>query len=364
MDRDREYMGKSLRLARLGLGKTSPNPAVGAVIVKDCKVLGEGYHAYAGGPHAEVVAIEDARGKGHDLSGATLYVTLEPCCRQGRTPPCTEAIINSGIAEVVCAMEDPNPQVNGCGIRRLQEAGIKTICKIREGEAKIMNEMYEKYITEKTPFVIVKAALSADGKLSASDGSSKWITSRESRDAVQEMRSRVDAVLVGLGTILHDDPSLTCRIENGGKPARIVLDSELRIPLTAKVLDKEARTIIATTQIAPLSKINKLKQMGIEVLVVSGNREGVDLKDLMVQLGGEEITSVMIEGGGKVIGNAFDCQIVDKVMFFVAPKILGGSGTTISGKGAKDISSAVELENYEMLPVGEDFLLSGYPKKK
>jgi diaminohydroxyphosphoribosylaminopyrimidine deaminase/5-amino-6-(5-phosphoribosylamino)uracil reductase len=291
-----------------------------------------------------------------------MYVTLEPCNHHGKTPPCTEAIIKACICRVVVGAQDPNPKVAGKGIAKLERAGMDVESGLFEGESKRMNEMYEKYITTKKPFVIAKAALSADGKMAAKDGSSKWITGEEARKVVHELRAQVDAVMVGINTIIKDDSRLTCRSGGGKNPKRIIIDSKLRIPANANVLDKEADTIIVTTNQAPLSKMESLKKMGVVVSVVEkGDR--VDLKRLMSELGAEEVTSIMIEGGGELLGSAFDEGIIDKVMFFIAPKIVGGEGTVIEGKGADSIGDSINLERVEMKRVGQDFLLTGYPRK-
>jgi len=355
MNSDEEFMKKALALAEKGLGKTSPNPAVGCLIVKNGEIMGRGFHEKAGEAHAEVNALAEA---GEKANGSTMYVTLEPCCHVGKTPPCTEAIIKANVARVVTATKDPNPKVAGRGLAELERSGIDTKVGILENESRKMNEMYEKFVTTKEPFVIVKAALSADGKMAAIDGSSKWITGEAARKAVHELRAQVDAIMVGINTVLKDDPELTCRIENGKNPKRIILDSKLRIPSNAKVLNKEADTIIITTNDAPLQKLDKLRRMGAEVLVM----DKINLKRTLKELASEEITSIMIEGGGEVIGSAFDEKIVDKVMFFIAPKIIG-SGTTISGNAIENIKNAIPLERVEMKQIGEDFLLMGYPKK-
>ncbi len=358
MDHDERYMRTALKLARMGVGRASPNPAVGCVIVKGGKIVGSGHHKKAGEPHAEIHALRDA---GPKAKGATMYVTLEPCCCQGRTPPCTKDIIKAGISKVVAAMLDPNPKVSGKGIKSLEKAGIKTRVGVMEEDARKMNEAFGKHITTKSPFVIVKAALSADGKMSASDGSSRWITCDESRMSVHNMRGEVDAVMVGINTVLKDDPQLTCRAEGGRNPVRVIVDSRLRTPPTANVLDGSARTIIATTSKAPAGRKKALEKKGAEI-IVAGNGPAVDLKLLMKQLGSMGITSVMIEGGGSLIGSAFDASIVDKIVFFIAPKVLGGKGVTISGLGAGCMDDALHLEKVEMKKVGKDFMLSGYTK--
>jgi len=359
MASDKDYMEGALELAKKGLGKTSPNPAVGSILVKNGKVIGRGFHEKAGEAHAEVNALAEA---GDEAKGATMYVTLEPCDHRGKTPACTNAIIEAGVSRVVVGAQDPNSLVSGKGLAHLARAGIQIESGILEKQAKMMNEAYEKFITTKEPFVIVKAALSADGKMTASDGSSKWITGEDAKQAVQELRGQVDAIMVGIETVIKDNPSLTCRIQECKNPKRIIVDSRLRIKVSAKVLNNEARTIIATTKNAPMDKIDILRKLGVKVVVVEGEG-GVDLKRLLKELVSEGITSIMIEGGGRLIGSAFDARIVDKVMLFIAPKIIGGKGVTISGEGAQSISDAIPLERVEMKKVGADFLLLGYPSK-
>ncbi len=360
MTSDEQYMREAIELAKKGLGKTSPNPAVGCLIVKNGEIVGRGFHEKAGEDHAEVNALFEA---GEKAIGSDMYVTLEPCCHQGKTPPCTDAIIKSGIARVVVAAEDPNQKVCGKGLAELHRAGIRVQPGVLENESKMMNEMYEKFVTTKQPFVIVKAALSADGKLSANDGTSKWITGEEARMAVHKLRSEVDAVIVGIETVFKDNPHLTCRLPEGKNPQRIIVDSTLKIPYDANVFDKEAETIIATTHNAPINRITALRTRGIRVIVIDGKGAKVDLKMLLKELAADEITSIMIEGGGELIGSAFDAKIVDKVMLFIAPKIIGGSGTTIGGQGVGSINESIQLEKVEMKQIGEDFLLVGYPKK-
>ncbi len=353
---DVEYMKRALELAERGAGYTSPNPLVGCLIVKDGKIVGEGYHKRAGGPHAEINALRSAGGLAR---GATMYVTLEPCSHYGKTPPCTDAIIKEGIARVVIATKDPNPIVNGRGIKKIKEAGIEVEVGIMEMEARRMNEAYEKFIRTKTPFVLVKAAVSVDGRMAAPDGSSKWISSEKAREVVHELRGRVDAVMVGVETIIKDDPELTCRT-GGRNPKRIVVDSMLRIPSRAKVLDNQAETIIATTSNAPVRRIEELEKRA-KVLVIEERGGLVSLRALLKVLGAEGISSVMVEGGGRLIGSAIDEGVVDKFMFFISPKIIGG-GRGIERKAVESLEDAVRLERVEMREVGEDFLLIGYPR--
>lgn len=351
----------TLDLAAKGKGKTSPNPMVGAVIVKGGKVIAKGYHRKAGTPHAEIVALKKA---GPLSRGATLYVNLEPCCHtEKRTPPCTKAIIKSGIKKVVTAMIDPNPNVSGMGIRELQKAGIKTEIGVMETEAKILNEAFIKYITKKEPFVFIKVAQTLDGKIATAAGSSKWITGPESREYVHTLRNDTDALLVGIGTVKKDNPSLDCRIKGGVNPYRIVVDSSLTIPLNAKLLHhKDNKTIIATTRKANPKKIKQLTSRGARVLFIDSRQEKVNLKKLIKELGKLEITSIMIEGGSSINAAALSNKIVDKVLVFIAPKIIGGidSIPSIGGKSPSLLKSAYQLKEIRTVRFGDDLLIEGY----
>jgi len=361
---DRHYMKMALELAARARGRTSPNPMVGAVLVKDNRIVGQGYHARAGTPHAEVLALAEA---GNEARGATLYVTLEPCCHHGRTGPCTEAVIAAGVARVVIAMRDPNPLVSGGGIRRLRDAGVEVVTGVMEEEALELNEVFIKYITTGLPFVTAKAAMSLDGKIATHSGKSKWITGPEARAYGHCLRDWHDAILVGIGTVQADNPSLTTRLAAGGgrDPVRIILDSMARTPLDAIVVTQhsEAPTIIAATAGAPPERLEALRRAGAEVLVVNeGTR--VDLKELVKILGKREITSLLIEGGAEVHGSAFAAEIVDKVVWFIAPKIIGGRDAPgpVGGLGAGDLSGAAELERVEVSCLGPDFCIEGYFK--
>jgi len=358
---DRVFMQKALELAVRGRGRTSPNPMVGAVIVKKGKIIAEGYHRKAGTPHAEIVALRKA---GPQAKGAVLYVNLEPCCHtEKKTPPCTRAIIKSGIKKVVAAMTDPNPRVRGRGLKELQAAGIHTETAVMETEARKLNEAFIKYITRKEPFVFLKIAQTLDGKIATASGDSKWITGKRARRYVHKLRDEVDALLVGIGTVEKDDPSLDCRIKGGRNPYRVVVDSSLQIPLTARLLGHEDnRTIIATTGKASRKKIDLLLSRGVRI-IVTGDKDGkVDLKALMKELGGMDITSVMIEGGSSINASALSSGIVDKVLVFVAPRILGGvdSIPSIGGKSPLLIEHAVKLKKTSITTFGDDILLEAY----
>ena len=353
----------ALTLAAQARGRTSPNPLVGAVIVRDGEIVGEGYHQRAGDFHAEIHALNQAKGA---AEGATMYVTLEPCCHWGRTPPCTEAVIRAKLSSVFVAMKDPNPLVAGSGIRRLEKAGISVQVGLCEEESQELNEVFIKYITTQRPFVILKSAISLDGKIATSTGESQWITSEASRQKGHEIRAQVDAILVGIGTVLHDNPLLTTRLPDrrGEDPIRVILDSHGRTPLEAKVFNpaSNAGTLIVATKDAPLQKIGAFKTAGAEVLIVKEKDGRVCLETLMQELGRREITSVLIEGGGEINGAALETGVVDKVMFFVAPKLIGGRDAPgpIGGRGIARLAEAFELHSVKTTQIDSDFLIEGY----
>ena len=358
-------MQRALDLARQAKGRTSPNPLVGAVIVKDGKVIGEGYHKKAGTAHAEVHALNAAGG---NAKGATLYANLEPCCHWGRTPPCTEALIDAGIAHVYVAEVDPNPSVAGKGVQQLQNAGINVHVGVCEQEASALNEVYRKYIQTGKPFVILKTAMSLDGKIATASGESQWITSEASRQRGHEVRDVVDAILVGRGTVARDNPSLTTRLHDrkGQDAIRIVLDSHGRTCTDARIFntESEAGVIIAATAEAPPENVNALEKAGAEVITVPtshGNR--VCFESLMKILGKRELTSVLIEGGGEINASAIAAGVVDKVMCFVAPKLIGGQDAPgpIGGVSIRSLADAVTLQRINVTPIPEqDLLIEGY----
>ena len=360
--RDDFFMQEALALAARGKGRTSPNPMVGAVVVKGGKVISSGYHKKAGTAHAEVVALNKA---GRNAKGATLYVNLEPCCHTGkRTPPCTRAIIKYGITRVVSAMVDPNPAVSGMGLKELQEAGIKTETGVLKDKAQRLNEAFIKYITKKEPFVMLKIAQSLDGKIATAKGESKWITGPEARSHVQKLRNEVDALLVGIGTLKEDNPSLDCRIRGGRNPYRIIVDSRLDIPSGSKVLGyDDGKTIIATTKEAGARKIDSLAKGGHTVLVVKERAGRVELKSLMKELGKLGILSVMIEGGSAISASVLSEGIVDKVIFFIAPKIIGGVDAipSVGGRCPARLKDALSLKEIQVSVFGDDILIEGYP---
>lgn len=361
-----KYMERALELAAKGIGYTNPNPLVGAVIVKNGKIIGEGYHEVYGSNHAEVNAFKNAT---EDVSGATMYVTLEPCSHYGKTPPCAKAIVEKGIKNVVIGLKDPNPLVAGKGIQILKDNDIEVITGVMEEEGRKLNEIFLKYITAKVPFCILKTAMTLDGKIAAYTGDSKWVTNEFSRKYVHQLRHRLSGIMVGIGTILADDPLLTTRLEtgNGSDSTRIIVDSTARIPLEAKVLrvESKAKTVIAATELADKDKIKALKNMGIEIIITPLKNNRVDLTYLMKALGERGIDSVLLEGGSELNYSAIEEGIVDKVNAFIAPKIIGGRGakTPIGGSGKAVMREAISIENLEVQRFGDDVMLEGYIKK-
>lgn len=364
---DNYYMKMALELARRARGQTSPNPMVGAVVVRDGRIVGEGYHIKAGNPHAEVVAIKSA---GERAKGSTLYVSLEPCCHYGRTGPCTEAILAAGIRRVVVAMTDPNPLVAGQGVSFLKQRGLEVTEGILEKEAGTLNEVFVKYITTRHPFVVLKAAMSLDGKIATSAGESKWITGPQARWAGHHLRHWYDAIMVGINTVLSDDPSLTARLpgEKGNDPVRVIVDSMARTPLKARILNQLSNscTIVVVTEKAPYARIADLKKAGAEVLVVTGDTQRVSLPALMKELGLRGITSVLIEGGGEVNASALAGGIVDKIVWFIAPKIIGGREAPgpVGGQGVCRLAEASLIERLTVARCGDDICLEGYPVRR
>ena len=350
------FMKRAIELAQRA--RPSPNPRVGALLVKDGTVVGEGFHEYAGGPHAEIVALKKA---GKKARGATLYLNIEPCSHYGRTPPCTRALITAGVKKVVAAMKDPNPRVNGNGARELRKAGVGVEFGLLEREAAGLNEAWIKYIAEKTPFVALKAGMSVDGKITDYAGHSKWITSDEARKHARKMRSEYDAILVGINTVLADDPRL--KATSGGNPVRVILDSRLRIPLGANVL-ADNRVIIATTQKCSKAKKAALERKGVRVWVfVDGGR--VNIRALLKKLAENEITSVLVEGGSETAASFVKQGLADKFIFFIAPKILGGAKAkgVVGGKGFP-LSKAPTIDFQRITRIGPDLLVEAVPTGK
>lgn len=360
---DIEYMKRAMELSLLGRGYTNPNPLVGAVIVKNGKIIGEGFHQVYGGPHAEVNAFNNAT---EDPKGGILYVTLEPCSHYGKTPPCANAIVERGIERVVIGMKDPNPLVAGKGIEILEQNGIQVKTGILQDEISKINEIFLKYITTQKPFCILKTAMTLDGKIATASGDSKWITNEASRAYVHELRHQVAGIMVGVNTVLIDDPMLTTRLEHkkGIDPIRIIVDTRGRIPLEAKVLNTEskAKTIIATTKLIDSSKVKALQSLGAEVIITPLKEDKVDLADLMRQLGDMKIDSVLIEGGSTLNFSALEEGIVDKVISFIAPKIIGGKDakTPVGGEGLSKIKDAFILKDIKITKFDEDMMIEGY----
>lgn len=360
-------MKKALELAEKGAGYTNPNPLVGAIIVKDNRIIARGYHHYYGGVHAEVDAFNNAK---EDVKGATMYVTLEPCSHYGKTPPCANKIVEKGIKTVVVAMKDPNPLVAGKGIDILQQKGIDVIIGVCEAEAKKLNEIFIKFITTKMPFSVIKTAMTLDGKIATFTGDSKWITNADSRQYVHQLRHRMAAIMVGINTVLSDNPRLTTRLEQseGKDPIRIIVDSKGKIPLDANVftVDSKGKTIIATTCKANQNKIQAIQAQGAEVIMTPLKNDKVDLLFLMKALGKKGIDSVLIEGGSTLNAGLLDAGVVDKVITFIAPKIIGGSNakTPIGGEGKQYMKEALTLHHTEVSRFGEDMMVAGYLKER
>jgi diaminohydroxyphosphoribosylaminopyrimidine deaminase/5-amino-6-(5-phosphoribosylamino)uracil reductase len=359
---DEKYIRMALQLAEKARGRTSPNPMVGALVVKGGRIVSRGYHRKAGEPHAEAIALKKA---GIKARGATLYVTLEPCSHTNkRTPPCTPLVLQSKVKRVVVSMTDPNPHVYGGGIRALRKAGIDVVTGVLEADAKKLNEAYVKYINTGMPFVTLKIAQTLDGKIATASGESKWITGEQARAEGHRLRNSNDAILVGINTVLNDNPSLTTRIPGGRDPLRVIVDSRLRIPLNAKVITQRssAKTCIATLDTMPKGKLVKLLDAGAEILLASGREGRVDLKDLMKMLGSFGITSVLIEGGAEVNASALKSGIVDKVVLFIAPKLMMGTDSlcSIGGKSPVRLNRAVMLHEVTSRFVGSDFMIEGY----
>ena len=357
---DERWMKRALRLAEKGRGRTSPNPMVGAVLVKDGKVVGEGYHPRAGEPHAEMIALRKAEG---ETKGATLYLNLEPCTHYGRTPPCAPAVVGAGVARAVIGMEDPNPLVTGKGIEVLRKGGLDIEIGILEKECRKLNEAFCKYIVKKEPFVILKVAATIDGKIATRSGESQWITGEASRRFVHKLRDQVDGVVVGIDTVLKDDPMLTTRIRGGKDPYRIILDSRLRIPESARVLDIAlSKTIIATTELAQRDKVEGLEKKGAQVLIFDSKEGRVDLKSCLHKLGEMQMMSLLVEGGSQISGSFLDQGLIDKIFLFLSPKLIGDHQAPgiFGGHGVASLKDIVPLKELKVRKIGEDILLEGY----
>ena len=361
-------MERALELARSGLGTTSPNPSVGAVVVKDGVEIGWGNTSPPGQNHAEINALQQA---GNSALGSTLYTTLEPCSIFGRTPPCTKAIIDAGVAQVHVAAIDPNPLISGSGCAELRSAGIEVLLGEQSEAAHVLYEAFAKHIKTGIPFVSVKFAMSLDGKIAAASGDSKWVTGVKSRNMVQQMRRQSDAVLVGINTVLADDPQLTARDVDGSplsrQPLRVVADSHCRTPSDARLLRQPGSTVIATTLPSPDPRIARLTDAGAEVLTVPAGPDGkVGLEALLAELSRRGVVSLLVEGGGQLLGSLFDHALVDKVFAFIAPVVIGGKTAVspVEGCGAKSMARAWNIQQAELTPFGLDWLITGYPQAK
>lgn len=355
-----KFMKQALEIARRGEGLTGPNPMVGALIVKEGEVVGEGYHQKAGEDHAEVIALKQA---GEKARGASLYVTLEPCCHVGKTGPCTEAVVRAGIRRIVVGMQDPNTLVNGKGIRELKRLGVEVETGVCEKECQDLNEFFIFWIKHQTPFVILKTASTLDGKIATFKGDSKWITSETSRNFVDGLRKRVDAILVGIGTVLADNPALTISNQNRANPLRVIVDSRLRIPLRAKILkvDEQCKTMIVTTRKSPPKKRKLLERKGLEVVIVPDKKGRVSLVSLLKLLGKRGILSVLVEGGAQVNASFLKEKLAHKIYYFIAPRILGDDAIgAYSEMGFRAIDQAVKIRNIQVQNVGSDLLVQGY----
>lgn len=355
---DKKWMRVCLSLARKGEGKVSPNPLVGAVVVKEEKLISQGYHSRFGGPHAEVIALKKA---GEKAQGSTLYVSLEPCSTWGKTPPCTRFILSSGVRRVVIGTLDPNPQNYQKGVKELREGGVEVVVGVEEEKAKKINEAFFKFMKEGRPWVVLKAAVSLDGKISTFAGESFWITQEKARKFSHRLRDRVDAILVGVNTIIKDNPQL---LAPSRSILRVVLDSSLRVPFSAKIFQNQERgkTLIFTTQKAEREKISELHSRGIEVLGGEKKEDRVSLEFVLKELKKRKILSLLVEGGGEVIASFIEENLADKIFLFVAPRIIGGkkSPTWVEGKGVKKLSETPWLRIEKIKRIGEDFLIEAY----
>jgi diaminohydroxyphosphoribosylaminopyrimidine deaminase/5-amino-6-(5-phosphoribosylamino)uracil reductase len=365
-----KYMSLAISLARKGEGMTSPNPLVGAVLVKRGKIIGKGYHRKAGLPHAEIEAFIDAGRNGQDVGGGTLYVSLEPCChRDKKTPPCTDAVIEKGVGEVIVGALDPNPRVSGKGVKTLRDAGIRVTTGVLGEKARELNEAFNKYITTGTPFVTLKLAATLDGKIATHTGDSKWIGSERQRKMGHRLRNLADAVMVGTGTILKDDPRLNVRLYkkagNERQPVPVVLDRTLKTPVNSKIFSVHDSVIIVTGKSHDRVKRKKLEGAGARIIEVGLGRDGhLGLRELARKLGKNEITSLLIEGGSATAALALKSGIVDKVVFFYAPRVIGAEGLSMVGKlGVSRIKDSLGIERVKIRKLGDEFMIEGYVAK-
>ena len=367
MQKKEEYMRRALELARKGEGHTSPNPMVGCVVVKDGRIISEGYHEKYGEFHAERNALTRCT---EDTAGADLYVTLEPCCHQGKTPPCTDIIIEKKIARVFVGSMDSNPLVAGKGVQILRNHGIYVETGILDAECRKLNEVFYHYIATKTPFVVMKYAMTLDGKIACATGDSKWVTGEIARTQVHRMRGRYRGIMVGIGTVLADDPMLNCRVEGGVDHVRLIINKKKNIPTESQIVKtaSDIETIVACSQEALESerkqeKIRRLKEAGIQIIGTEG-AHGVNLVELMKKLGGQNIDSILLEGGGTLNASALEDGIVNKVYAYIAGKLIGGmdARSPVEGMGIDRMADAITLQNMEIEKLGDDFCIVGYVK--
>lgn len=363
---DEMYMERALELAAKGRGTTTPNPMVGAVIVKNGRIIGEGYHIRAGEGHAEVNAFKNAV---EDVTGATMYVTLEPCSHYGKTPPCADKIVEKKIGRVVVGALDPNPLVAGRGIEKIRNAGIPVITGVLAERSIALNEVFMKYIVTKRPFVLLKAAMSLDGKIATAEGESQWISCETSREEIHRLRHELTGIMAGIGTVLADDPMLNCRIPGGKQPVRIIVDSHLSIPEESKLVcsAKEFPLVVAAVENSDAAKKERLEEQGVKVIEVSADDAGhVDLNILMDCLGEMKIDSILLEGGGRLAEGALKAGIVDKVQFYIAPMLIGGESakTPVEGRGIAALSEAWHISNWKAEVIGDDIKITGYIKER
>lgn len=359
---EEKYMKRAIELAQKGVGWVSPNPLVGAVLVKEGRVIGEGYHHRHGDLHAEREALKDCRERGEDPRGATIYVTLEPCCHTGSQPPCTEALMEAGIARLVCGSDDPNPKVAGKGFRILEEAGVEVHRGFLKEDCDGLNEIFFHYIQSGRPYVALKYAMTLDGKIASRTGDSRGISSMEANRWVHGLRHRYRGILVGMGTVMVDDPLLTCRLEGGRNPVRVILDSDLRIPMESRLVKtaQEVPTILACLERAPSDKKEALVKAGARVLTFPDEEGRIPLADLLDRLGKEGIDSLLVEGGSEVHASFLDKPaLVQKVYTIVTPKLLGGreAKTPVGGLGLEKIAQALPLEFHELQRMGPDLVI-------
>lgn len=361
---DRKYMARALQLALRGAGHTRPNPMVGAVLVKDGRIIGEGWHKQYGGPHAEVNAFASAT---EDPEGATLYVSLEPCSHYGKTPPCADLIIRKKVARVVAALEDPNPLVSGRGFHKLRANGIRVTVGVLAEEARHINDVFLTYVTRKRPFVLYKAAMSLDGKIACHTGESQWISSEKSREEVRRLRGILSGIMVGAGTVIADNPRLTCRMEEYENPARIIVDGKLRVPLESRIFHEPVRNIILTTSEASPEKKKALENLGVELIEADSEEHGtVDLKSAMLALGIKGIDGILLEGGPTLAASALEAGIIDAVRFYIAQKIIGGreAPSPFAGTGAAHMNEVVPLTDAVYGTSGDDLWIQAYIQRE